>query len=407
MTTDLFAFRPESSPKGNPDGPLAGKTILVRPDISVTAWLTDAGSRALSGFHAVADATVVARLKAAGASFSGSARMAELGFGVNGDCMAALLSSEPPHAGLMNDTMGEARVAACSAGWYGFKPSYGLISRYGVAGLSPSMESLGILARNPADIAELLAVMAGPDEADFSMSMDTPPDFSKEALRFGAPVRIGVPREWRGDLKPSSERAFSAALATLAAFGFEIREVDFPNADLFPLVHQVVASVEASSATGKYDGVRYGYRTEHSRNWNEMYIKTRGEAFGARIKAFIFQGAHFQYRDYSAFEAACSLRRKLVEQADGLLRETNLLALPVRLVEPDPFLADTVEETFAAFRLTLGANVAGLPALQIPGLCRDGETDFGLQLIGSRTADAEVLAAGLTLSTHMKGGLAA
>lgn len=403
MTTDLFTWRPDSPLQEVSIGPLAGKTILIRPDLSVRGWLTDAGSRALKDFHAITDATIITRLKAAGASFAGSTRMAELGFGVNGDTMSSALCADYAHLGLMTDTLGEARMAACIAGWFGFKPSYGLISRSGLIGLVPSMESIGVLARNPADIAELLGVMAGPDENDFSMSADPPPDFANLALSAEKPIRIGVPRECRDRLSPPAAKAFAAALDRMAGAGFEILDVNLPGFDLFPVVHQVISAVEASSAAGKYDGVRYGFRVESTKNWNEMYLKSRAEAFGIRIKAFLFQGAYFQFQNYPAFENACALRRRLVSETDDLFQQADMLALPTRHGDPDPCRAETVQDTYADFSLTLGANMAGLPGLHVPGMNKDAGTDLGLQLIGPRMSDDRVLAAGMKLSTNTQG----
>lgn len=403
MTTDLLAYRPATPLQEAATGPLAGKTILIRPDLCVAGWLTDAGSRALKGFHAVTDAAIVTRLKAAGASFAGSTRMAELGFGLNNDAMVRALSADHAHIGLMTDTMGEVRVAACCAGWFGFKPSYGLISRSGLIGLAPSMECVGVLAGDLSDIAAVLGVMAGPDENDFSMSDDPPPDFSNLEPSAKTTLRIGVPLECRDRLGPSGAAAFSAALDAMAGAGVEIIEVNLPGFDLFPVVHQIVAAVEASSAAGKYDGVRYGFRAEAAKNWNEMYIKSRAEAFGIRIKAFLFQGAYFQFQDYPAFENACMLRRRLVEETDKFFEQIDMLALPTRQGDADPFQAESVSDTYAAFGLTLTANVAGMPALHIPGTGRQGSMDFGMQLIGPRMADVSVLAAGLNLSTHIQG----
>lgn len=400
MNSELFTYRPTTPPGRVRSGPLAGKTILIRPDLSFTGWLTDAGSRALAGFCAVLDATVVARLKAAGASFAGSTRMAELGFGLSGDTMAAALSAGHAHAGLMTDTMGEARMAACAAGLYGLKPSYGMLSRFGLVGLAPSLESIGVLARTPVDIAKLLAVMAGPDSADFSMSQESPPDFTNLASVSAKSIRIGIPRPCRDLLNPSAAAAFAAAEDNLAGAGFRILDINLPGFSLFPTVHQVIAAVEASSAAGKYDGVRYGLRVESAGNWNEMYIRTRAEAFGLRVKAFLFQGAYFQFQDYPAFEKACKLRRRLIHEGDRLFGQVDLLTLPTRTGHLDPFQADTVADTYAAFGLTLGANLSGWPALQIPDLNRNATMDFGLQLIGPRMADARLLAVGLRILTH-------
>jgi len=402
-TTDLFTWRPPAPVREVPDGPLAGKAVVIRPDLSVRGLLTDAGSRALAGFHALSDATVITRLKAAGASLAGSTRMAELGFGINGDTLPRVLAANHAHLGLVTDTWGEARLSACMAGWFGFKPSYGLVSRFGLVGLVPSMECIGVLARGPEDIAAVLAVTAGGDELDFSMSPGPPPDLSNRKASTGHPGRVGVPRECRAGLSLSEANAFARALETLAGAGFEIRDVSLPGFHLFPVVHQIVGAVEASSAAGKYDGVRYGFRADSARNWNEMYLRSRAEAFGPRIKALLFQGAYFQFENYPAFENACVLRRRLVRETDDLFRNADLLALPTRPGDLDPSRAETVRETYAACRLTLAANVAGLPGLQVPGLNLDAGTDLGLQLMGPRMEDARVLAAGVRLSTHIQG----
>lgn len=404
MTIDLMAYRPAVPLQEVGAGPLAGQPLLIRPDISVSGWLTDAGSRALEGFHAVFDATVVKRLKAAGAVFTGSARMAELGFGVNGDTMAAFLSADRNSAGLMTDILGEARMAACAAGCWGFKPSWGLLSRYGLAGLIPSMECIGILASGPDVIADLMAVMVGPDENDASMSADPPPDFTDLTRPADKLLRIGVPRECRKHLAPPAASAFDKALNALTASRLETIEVNLPEFGLFAPVHHVIAATEASSAAGKYDGVRYGFRAEGTRNWNEMYLTTRAGAFGSRIKALLFQGAYFQFQDYPAFENACALRRRLTGEMHALFQQIDLMAMPIRNAGPDPFEAETIEDTYAAFGLTLAASLAGLPALSIPGMCIDGATDFGLQLIAPSMADAALLAAGMMLSTRTQGG---
>jgi|SRR6056297_75889 len=407
MDSDLFTYQPASPLQASRQGALAGTQILVQPDLSVKDWLTDAGSRALAGFHAVMDATTVARAKTAGACLTGSTHMAELGLGINGSTMAGALSAGYGRVGLVTDLLGEARMSACLAGWYGFKPSYGLVSRFGLVGLVPSMECTGFIAPNPAEIAAALEAVAGPDENDFSMPAASPQPIGPVAASENGANRIGMPRQIREYLPASAIEAVDAALGRMAQAefdaGFDIQETDLPGFDLFSAAHQVIASVEASSSCGKYDGVRYGCRAEDGRDWNEMYINSRSQAFGTRIKSFLFQGAYFQFENYTDFENACILRRKLVSRLDDLFEATPLLALPVRLPHAEPERAETIEETYTAFGLTLPANLAGLPALCIPAVARDGETDLGLQLIGPRLSDAQVLTAGQRIYTRIQG----
>lgn len=414
MNTSIFAHLPSTHDDELRDGPLSGTSVIIQPDLSVRNWPTDAGSKALSGFNAVFDATLISRLKAAGAAIAGSARMSELGFGINGSTIGEALTTEDElNAGLMTDTLGEARMAAALNGLWGFKPSWGILSRYGITGYAPSLECTGILAKKPADISEMLAIMIGPDDNDFSMNADLPPDMSsalqsqKNSIQS---VCIGVPKEIEKTIGASAFTAFSAGLDVMAKVGFTIKKISIPDFSLFASAHHVIASVEASSAAGKYDGVRYGFRSETHGNWNDMYLTSRGEAFGPLIKAFLMQGAYFQFQDYDAFEAACILRRNLLNQTEALFNNIDFLALPARSENTTPTAADTVPDAYTAFGLTLPANLTGLPALQVPGLATSpgNETsDFGMQLIGPCMGDADVLAAGLalfsTIQTHTQG----
>jgi aspartyl-tRNA(Asn)/glutamyl-tRNA(Gln) amidotransferase subunit A len=134
-----------------------------------------------------------------------------------------------------------------------------------------------------------------------------------------------------------------------------------------------------------------------------MYIQSRGRGFGPRLKSFLFQGAYFQFENYPAFENACALRQKLVNQLNEIFESIHLLALPARSSNEDPCGADTLEETYAAYGLTLPANLAGLPALCLPGIIKKDKADFGFQLMGPHMAEGQVLAAGSTINAWIKG----
>lgn len=409
MNTNIYSYCPSSNDDEIGNGPLSGMSVIIQPDLNVCNWPADAGSKALFGFHSIFDATLISRLKAAGAAIAGSARMAELGFGISGSTIAqALAADDELKTGLMTDTLGEARMAASLEGLWGFKPSWGILSRYGVTGYAPSFECTGILAKKPADIIEMLLAMIGPDDKDFSMCADQPPDMAsslQSAKNSSQLLNIGVPKEIENLIGTSASAAFSEGLDIMARAGFTIKEVSIPDFGLFASSHQVIAAAEASSAAGKYDGVRYGFRSETNGNWNDMYLTSRGEAFGPLIKALLMQGAYFQFQDYSAFEAACTLRRELIKQTEALFSDVDFLAMPTRPGSNDPMIADTVPEVYAAFGLTIAANLTGLPALQVPGLARSAGNkpcDYGIQIIAPRMGDADVLAAGLALFSHIQ-----
>lgn len=399
MGSDLYTFKDQTAEPAAKGGTLAGKRIVIQPNISVRGWPTTAGSLALDGFMALEDATVITRLKKAGASVIGSSRMSELGFGLAGETMGEVLSSNEADIGLATDTMGEARLIASGHGLFGFKPSYGIVSRFGLIGLVPSMESYGVVAKDPNDMINTMSAIAGRDGVDVSMSDEDFPEFSAARQPSGSSLTVGIVKECLQILNEKEREAFRAGLAKLEGAGITLREVELADYDLLPVVHNVIASVEASSAAGKYDGVRYGHRSSSGKNWNDMYLNTRGEAFGSLIKAFLFQGAYFQFENYASFENACRIRNRLVRTVDGLFDQVDLLALPTERFDAKRVQPETISEVYNVFLLTLAANVTGLPALHVPSLAGDGEADRGMQLVGPRLGDARVLSVGVTLSS--------
>jgi len=379
MTSYLTFRNPEADWDGG-DGPLGGLSVVLQPGLSVRGWPAEAGSAALEGYVAIEDATVVERLRAAGARLAGTTRMAELGLGLAGDTTASALAEHG--AALVADTLGEARHVAAAAGAYGLKPSYGLVSRRGLTGLVPSMEAIGIVAGDLDALAAVASAIAGPDERDPSMQHDAPPEFPAGEA---APLAVvGVVDRCLAAPEPAEADAFGTALEALERTGTRAVRVSIPDFAHFASVHRVVGSVEASSAAGKYDGVRYGHRAEGTENWNEMYLKSREESFGLLVKSYLFQGAYFQFRDYGAFENACRIRRRLVEQTAAALEGVDALVLPVGRPGDSPADVATLDELYAAFALTLPANVTGHPALSLAGR--------GLQLVGPLGSDARLLA---------------
>lgn len=391
MLEKLFSYI-DPSPAQPGDGPLKNYPLAIQPNMSVRGWPCQAGSLALENYIALEDATAIEHLRAARAILIGSTHMAELGFGLDGDTAAQAIAAEQCGVSLLSDTLGEARHAACQAERYGFKPSYGLISRFGLIGLIPSMEGYGVIAKTPREIAEIVSVLAVPDERDPSMiqtqvftgiNMDNQMDSVKT---------IGVIRESKNMLQSEGLKAFQAALSRLEKTGIHIQEICLPDYILFRTVHQTIGSTEASSSAGKYDSVRYGHRTANAENWNEMYCKSRGESFGVLVKSYLFQGAYFQFKNYPAFEKACRIRRRLVQQTAALYESVDFIACPTLCSPSNSKNADTVDEVYDRFALTLPANVTGQPSLQIPGYAVADGLDFGLQLMAAHRDDARLLA---------------
>jgi aspartyl-tRNA(Asn)/glutamyl-tRNA(Gln) amidotransferase subunit A len=394
----VFVYRhPDTAPSG---GPLQGLRIAIQPNISVADWPTEAGSNALANFAALEDATIVQRLRQAGASLCGSTHMSEFGFGLQGSRAGGALQQQAADAELLLDFMGESRLAASRAGVCGFKPSWGLVSRFGLVDLIPSMECCGILSASLEHIRQILKTIAGQDGLDFSLPDDKAPDFSPHKID-PKKTTIGVITEAQGVLLPEQQKTFRASLDDLRKAGFSLREMSFPDFPLFSLVHNIVASVEASCAAGRYDSVRYGPRAPGAKNWNQMYLLSRGIAFGPLLKSYLFQGAFFQFERYEAFEDACRIRARLVAGMQRLTEQADFLVFPAAnsaLSGAPVLLADT----YAQFAPTLFANVTGQPALYVPPATGTGHSGF--QLAGPRLSDGRMVALGEHLLNTRRGG---
>ncbi len=396
MDSIFFYQNPEQS-AGSGKGALQKLKVAVQPNIFVKGWPTEAGSAALAGFKALEDAAVVERLSGAGAVLIGSTAMSEFGFGLKGSQAGCALGKKSADVELMLDMAGEARLAAAREGVCGFKPSYGLISRIGLVGLIPSMETCGILARDIKSIREILKTIAGPDERDFSLSDEKMPDFSAQDID-PAKTTLGIIPDVVNGL-PSDQRAsFAKICDALKKDGFQIKELSFPDFSQFLLVHQIVGSVEASSCAGRYDSVRYGQRVPGAKNWNEMYLQSRGAAFGTLLKSYLFQGAFFQFEKYDAYDDACRLRARLVKEMQTAAGQADALILPT--VNPAADLQkDSLADLYAQFAYTAFANVTGRPALHLPTA-----NGMGLQLSAKRLDDGRLLSLGQYLLSHRQGG---
>lgn len=396
MDSIFFYQNPEQS-AGSGKGALQKLKVTVQPNIFVKGWPTEAGSAALAGFKALEDAAVVERLSGAGAVLIGSTAMSEFGFGLKGSQAGCALGKKSADVELMLDMAGEARLAAAREGVCGFKPSYGLISRIGLVGLIPSMESCGILAHDIKSVRDVLETIAGPDERDFSLPDEKMPDFSAQDIE-PAKTTLGIIPEVVNGLPSDQREAFAKICDALKKDGFQIKELSFPDFSHFLLVHQIIGSVEASSCAGRYDSVRYGQRVPGAKNWNEMYLQSRGAAFGTLLKSYLFQGAFFQFEKYDAYDDACRLRARLVKEMQTVAGQADALILPT--VNPAADLQkDSLADLYAQFAYTAFANVTGRPALHIPGA-----NGAGVQLSAKRLNDGRLLSLGQYLLSHRQGG---
>jgi len=397
----IFCYRNPDASNSAGSGSLQGMKVALQPTLSVAGWPTEAGSQALSGFHALEDAAVVKRLRAAGADLVGFTRVSEFGFGLKENEAGKALQQEQTDVELVLDLTGEARLVAALAKSCGFKPSYGLIPRPGIIGLMPSMETCGILARKVKTIGTVLAAIAGHDEGDFSLPAESLPDLAV-AETDPRQTSIGVIAEVLQELPSDMLANLIEELDGLKKMGFSVRELSCPDFAHNRLVHRIVGSVEASSCAGRYDSVRYGKRVAGAKTWNEMYLQSRGAAFGTLLKSYLIQGAFFQFERYPIYEKACRLRARFLKKMEKLTTQADFLLLPT-LAASSPGESATLEECYAQAAHTLCANVSGQPALHLPPIFA-GQGSSGFQLTGPRRSDGRLLALGDFLLNQRRKG---
>ena len=400
-------------------GPLTG-IPLAHKDIFCTDGIkTSCGSKMLDNFVAPYDATVVARLGAAGTVMLGKTNMDEFAMGSSNETSyygpvrnpwdrskvpggssggsAAAVAARLAPVATGTDTGGSIRQPAALVGISGLKPTYGRVSRYGMIAFASSLDQAGILAPSAEDCALLFAAMAGFDERD-STSVDAPvPDY---VAALGAPLkglRIGVLKEFFSEGLDSATGALvEAGIAQLRALGAEIAAVSCPNLPLSVPTYYVVAPAECSSNLSRFDGVRFGHRCERPRDLMDLYKRSRGEGFGAEVKRRIMTGTYVLSAGYydAYYLKAQKVRSLITADFRRAFAEVDLLAGPT---SPTPAFAigAKVDDPITMYLndiYTIGANLAGLPAMSVPcGFV--GGLPVGLQLIGPHFGEARLLTA--------------
>jgi aspartyl-tRNA(Asn)/glutamyl-tRNA(Gln) amidotransferase subunit A len=406
--------------------PLAGVPIAHK-DIFVTADApTTAGSKMLAGYASPFDATVVARLKAAGLISLGKLNCDEFAMGSanensaygpvrnpwnpahvpggsSGGSAAAVAARLLP-AATGTDTGGSIRQPASFCGITGIKPTYGVCSRYGMIAFASSLDQAGVVARSAEDCALLLSAMSGFDERD-STSVERPPqDFhaAMHAPRDGASaarplhgLRIGLPREFfPAGLAADVEQAVRAALAELEQLGATLVDVSLPRTELAIPVYYIIAPAEASSNLSRYDGVRYGHRAAAHGDLQDMYRRTRSEGFGAEVQRRIMIGTYVLSHGYydAYYLQAQKVRRLITDDFERAFKQVDVLMCPTSPTTAFDLGAkmDDPVTMYLNDIYTIGANLAGLPAMSIPCGFID-ELPVGLQIIGGHFAEAKLL----------------
>jgi aspartyl-tRNA(Asn)/glutamyl-tRNA(Gln) amidotransferase subunit A len=402
---------------GGGGGALTGVPIAHKDIFCTRGVRTTCGSRMLDGFVSPYDATVVAKLRGAGAVMLGKTNMDEFAMGSSsetsyygpvrnpwnphlvpggssGGSAAAVAARLVPGA-TGTDTGGSIRQPAALCGITGMKPTYGRVSRYGMVAFASSLDQGGVLTASAADAALLLREMAGFDSND-STSVDTPvPDYVATLAQPLAGLKIGLLREFfdKG-LDRGYEQRVREALELYEGMGAKLTEMSLPHLPLSVPVYYVVAPAECSSNLARYDGVRFGHRCADPRDVNDMYRRSRGEGFGAEVKRRVMTGTYVLSAGYyDAYYLKAQRVRSLInadfirafESVDVLMGPTTptpAFAIGAKTADPITMYLNDI--------YTIGANLAGLPAISVPCGFVAG-LPVGLQIVGPHFSEARVL----------------
>ncbi|CAM3198749.1 Asp-tRNA(Asn)/Glu-tRNA(Gln) amidotransferase subunit GatA [Rhodothermus bifroesti] len=423
--------------QGEPLPPLGGLVLAVKDVICIKDQRVTCGSRMLENFVSLYDATVIERLRAAGAIFIGKTNCDEFAMGssnetsyfgparnpINPDYVpggssggsAVAVAAKMCHAALGSDTGGSIRQPAAFCGVVGLKPTYGRVSRYGLVAYASSLDTIGPFAHTVEDVARLLQVMAGVDRWDSTSAPVAVPDYVAALDRPMQGLRIGLPREYFAEgLDPEIRQVLEKRAAQLEAAGAVVQEVSLPHTEYGIAAYYILATAEASSNLARYDGIRYGYRADVQQIRRELaesgsddaviyrlYVRSRSEGFGTEVKRRIMLGTYVLSAGYyEAYYAKAQRVRRLIRQDfDRAFEQVDVLLTPASPTPPFPLgskLSDPLE-MYLSDVYTVTANLAGIPGLVVPVGTHSSGFPVGAQLLGRHFDEATLLQVGKTL----------
>lgn len=398
------------------NGPLSGLPVSIKDNICLKGKETTCASRILEGHVPPYDATVVEKLRQAGAVISAQCNMDEFAFGSSCETSAhgparnpwdpdrvpggssgggaAAVASDMAICSLGSDTGGSIRQPAAFCGVVGLKPTYGRVSRFGLIAFGSSFDQIGPLTKTVEDAAILLNVLAGHDPKDSTSANQPVPDFTRSLRRDVRGLRIGLPREYFVEgLDPEVRQSVDEAVRVFKKAGAEIREVALPHTPYSVAVYYVVAVAEASSNLGRYDGVEYGLRSE-ANDIRKMYFETRSRGFGAEAKRRILLGTFVLSAGYydAYYRKGQKVRTLIRQDFEKAFRETDLLLSPTAPTAAFK-IGENIEDPLKMYLsdiFTIPANLAGIPAMSVPcGFTKAG-LPIGLQFM-ARPFDEETV----------------
>ncbi len=410
--------------------PLTGIPVAQKDIFVAKGWKTTCGSRMLENFVGPYDAGVIERFDAAGAVNLGKTNMDEFAMGSSNETSyfggvknpwdrsrvpggssggsAAAVAARLCAAATGTDTGGSIRQPASLCGFSGLKPTYGLVSRYGMIAFASSLDQAGPMAKSCEDMALMMNVMTGFDERDSTSLQREKEDYTRDLQKYEAKsqplagLKVGLPKEYFAEgLDASVAKVVQDAIAEYRKLGAEIVDISLPNTQLSIPVYYVLAPAEASSNLSRYDGVRYGHRAAEYTDLMDMYCKTRAEGFGAEVKRRILIGTYVLSAGYydAYYLKAQQIRRLIAQDFEEAFKQCDIILGPT--APSTAFKAGEKADDPVSMYLqdiyTIAVNLAGLPGMSIPaGFAEvDGKKlPVGLQVIGNYFDEARMLNAG-------------
>ncbi len=420
LSLDMEAAAQEAE-KSNVDLPLGGVPLAIKDIINVMGQPCTCASKILQNYRATYDATVIRKLRAAGAIPFGKTNLDEFAMGSSTENSAMKLTRNPwalsrvpggssggsaaavaadaAFGALGSDTGGSIRQPAALSGVVGLKPTYGRVSRFGLVAFASSLDQIGPLTKTVNDAALIMNAIAGHDPQDSSSLNETVPDYAARLGENLRGVRLGLPKEYLIEgIDPQVKTAIDAAMKQMNSLGAEIVEVSLPTTEYAIAVYYIVATAEASTNLARFDGVRYGYRAENPKDILDLYGRSRGEGFGQEVKRRIILGTYVLSSGYyDAYYLRAQKVRELIrqdfarafEKVDALVSPTS----PVPAFKLGERVGDPLQ-MYLADIFTIAANLAGICGISVP--CGFAEAEgqrlpIGLQLLGKALDEARIL----------------
>jgi len=400
--------------------PLAGVAVAVKDIIATQGTETTCGSKILKGFVPPYNATVINRLKEAGAIIIGKTNMDEFAMGSSTENSAffsthnpwdlervpggssggstAAVAADETFVALGTDTGGSVRQPASLCGMVGLKPTYGRVSRYGLIAYASSLDQIGPITKDVTDCALLMKVISGHDNMDSTSVNLEIPDYLKSCQAGIKDLKIGVPKEYFIEgIDPEVKDALDKALKIFEKLGAKVEEVSLPHTEYSLPTYYLIATAEASSNLARYDGVQYGYRAEDYKDLSSMYQKTRSEGFGSEVKRRIMLGTYALSTGYydAYYLKAQKVRTLIKDDFDKVFSKYDILVTPT---SPTPAfkLKERVSDPLTMYLsdiYTVPVNLAGIPAISLNCGYSKGNLPIGLQIIGKQFSEKTILRA--------------